>query len=58
MCRFTIITFSFLMCGNVLALSIDQRQTGDLNVQIDLKNFKIFALTKGKEDYVVSFTHL
>ncbi|XP_050345514.1 uncharacterized protein LOC126770262 [Nymphalis io] len=31
----------------------DQRQTGDLNVQVDLKDVRIFALMKGdKEEYV------
>lgn len=54
MSRFIILTFSILLCERVMALSIDQRQTGDLNVQIDLKNLKVFALTKGKEEYVVS----
>lgn len=34
--------------------SFDQRQTGDLNVQIGLKNINIIALLKGgKEEYVV-----
>lgn len=32
----------------------DQRQTGDVNVQVDLKDLQFFAVLKGdKEEYVV-----
>lgn len=37
------------------ASTFDQRQTGDLNVQVDLKDLRIIALMKDtKEEYVVS----
>lgn len=37
------------------ASTYDQSQTGNLNVQIDLKDLQIIALTKNtKEEYVVS----
>lgn len=39
------------------ASTFDQRQTGDLNVQVDLKDLRIIALMKDtKEEYVVSFS--
>ncbi|KAJ2952701.1 hypothetical protein O0L34_g7044 [Tuta absoluta] len=52
----------FVVCSCVIAVigyvssaatSYDQRQTGALNVQVDLKDLRIFALMKGgKEEYV------
>lgn len=55
MCRFTVLAFSFLFYEQtVFSATVDQRQTGDLNVQIDLKNLQIVGLMKGKEEYVVS----
>ncbi|XP_063892214.1 uncharacterized protein LOC135117284 [Helicoverpa armigera] len=44
---------SFLLRTTDCTSSFDQRQTGDLNVQIGLKNINIIALLKGgKEEYV------
>uniref|UniRef100_A0A2A4J7C6 BPTI/Kunitz inhibitor domain-containing protein n=1 Tax=Heliothis virescens TaxID=7102 RepID=A0A2A4J7C6_HELVI len=44
---------SFLLGTTDCTSSFDQRQTGDLNVQIGLKNINIIALLKGgKEEYV------
>lgn len=49
-----------LLCYAVLEIAsaasvYDQSQTGNLNVQIDLKDLQVIALTKsGKEEYVVS----
>lgn len=41
------------------AASFDQSQSGNLNVQVDLKDLHIIALMKGgKEEYVVSLSAL
>lgn len=46
--------YLFWVCVN--SSIFDQRQTGDLNVQVDVKDVQIFAVMKGnKEEYVVSF---
>lgn len=57
-----------LICGFILLTSqiwltlasparYDQRQTGDVNVQIDLKDVKVIALVKSDllDDYMVIF---
>lgn len=54
MYKLSLITCLVILSESVFARTFDQRQTGDLNVQVDVKNLKIFALTKGKEEYVVS----
>lgn len=58
MCEFIALTFILFSVSFVLtdcSSSYDQRQTGDFNVQIGLKNIQLIALLKGgKEEYVVS----
>nr|XP_026495300.1 uncharacterized protein LOC113400106 [Vanessa tameamea] len=50
---FTLYLLSPLFWVCVYSSIFDQRQTGDLNVQVDLKDVRIFALMKGdKEEYV------
>ncbi|XP_046965111.1 uncharacterized protein LOC124533707 [Vanessa cardui] len=50
---FTLYLLSPLFWVCVYSSIIDQRQTGDLNVQVDFKDVRIFALMKGdKEEYV------
>lgn len=50
-----------LLCYVILEIAsaasvYDQSQTGNLNVQIDLKDLQVIALMKsGKEEYVVSY---
>lgn len=55
MYKITFVVFFLLYENQVSTYSVDQRQTGDLNVQIDLKNLQVIALMKGKEEYVVSY---
>ncbi|XP_045783133.1 uncharacterized protein LOC123879469 [Maniola jurtina] len=51
---FFIINFLCLLVSSYADLSqYDQRQTGDVNVQVDLKDVQIYAILKGdKEEYV------
>lgn len=55
---FTFMFWSFCLCvlsDGARAHSYDQSQSGDFNVQVDLKDLHIIALMKdGKEEYVVS----
>lgn len=57
MCKFTslVLTLCSVLVGTTdCTSSFDQRQNGELNVQIGLKNINIIALLKGgKEEYVV-----
>ncbi|KAI5637950.1 hypothetical protein NE865_09325 [Phthorimaea operculella] len=54
MCAKIILVVCSCVVGYVSsAATYDQRQTGALNVQVDLKDLRIFALMKGgKEEYV------
>lgn len=56
MCTKIILTLFSLSLGLAnSATTFDQRQTGESNVQVDLKHLQILALLKGgKEEYVVS----
>lgn len=50
LCSVLVVTTDCISSSN-----FDQRQTGEFNVQIGLKNIKLIALLKGgKEEYVVS----
>lgn len=50
------ILFYFLLPQFVKPIQVDQRQNGELNVQVDLRDVQIIALlNRGKEEYVVSF---
>ncbi|XP_041977015.1 uncharacterized protein LOC121731589 [Aricia agestis] len=45
--------FTSILCAYVDSLSFDQRQNGDFNVQVDVKDVQIIAvLTGDKEEYV------
>lgn len=49
--------FVFLLSGFGDSFLIDQRQAGDFNVQVDVKDVQIFAVMKGeKEEYVVIYS--
>lgn len=57
MCLRNIFLLCSLLTNYAESASYDQRQTGNLNVQVDLKDIHIIALMKGgKEEYVVSFS--
>ena len=48
--------FVFLLSSYGESSLIDQRQDGDFNIQVDVKDVQIFAVMKGeKEEYVVIF---
>lgn len=56
MCKkiFSVLCYAVLEIASAASV-YDQSQTGNLNVQIDLKDLQVIALTKsGKEEYVVS----
>ncbi|XP_014370582.2 uncharacterized protein LOC106720403 [Papilio machaon] len=51
--KFTFLIYYFLTVCHVKSISYDQRQTGEFNVQVDVKDVQIIALMKGgKEEYV------
>ncbi|XP_063360016.1 uncharacterized protein LOC134649228 [Cydia amplana] len=53
MCAKSILLLFSILSTYVDSASFDQRQTGNLNVQVDLKDIQIIALMKGgKEEYV------
>ncbi|XP_061712372.1 uncharacterized protein LOC133521430 [Cydia pomonella] len=53
MCAKSILFLFSILSTYVDSASFDQRQTGNLNVQVDLKDIQIIALMKGgKEEYV------
>lgn len=50
-----VIICSFLYKIAICYTTYDQRQTGDLNIQVEVKDIQLFAFMKGnKEEYVVS----
>lgn len=53
--KYTFLIHYLLLACHVKSISYDQRQTGEFNVQVDVKDVQIIALMKGgKEEYVVS----
>lgn len=54
MTKLLVVAFCVFFCQCVQSASYNQRQTGELNVQLELNDIQIFALMKGKDDYVVS----
>lgn len=52
MTKLLVVAFCVFFCQCVQSASYNQRQTGELNVQLELNDVQIFALMKGKDDYV------
>ncbi|XP_013182405.1 PREDICTED: uncharacterized protein LOC106128526 isoform X1 [Papilio xuthus] len=51
--KYTFFIYYLLTACHVKTISYDQRQTGEFNVQVDVKDVQIIALMKGgKEEYV------
>lgn len=56
---FTTTHIVYLVLFSEAATKIDQSQTGDLNVHVNLKDIRVIALLKNsKEEYVVRFYSL